>query len=225
MCLFVAIEGIDGSGKGTQAALLQSRLTSDGDAVDVVSFPRYGQTRFGRAVGNYLNGEFGALETVHPLLASLLFSGDRFESKALIDEALRENDVLICDRYVASNVAHQCARLEGDERQSLRSWIEQTEYEVYGLPRADLTVLFDLPASAAQELVAGKPPRDYTSHIADIHEADQQYLERVRETYCELARHDGSWCRIDLVASGRLRPVDEIARDVYEVVTRKLNAT
>src|SRR3712207_3314277 len=105
--MLIAIEGIDGSGKGTQARLLRERCRAAGLSAALISFPRYAETRFGRAVGKFLNGRFGTLDQVSPFLAALLYAGDRFESRTLLRESLFANDVVVLNRYVASNVAHQ----------------------------------------------------------------------------------------------------------------------
>ena len=154
--MLVAIEGIDGSGKGTQAELLRQRLSSGGMSATVISFPRYRETRFGAAIGDYLNGRFGTLEQIHPLLASLLFAGDRLESLPVLLSAIDEHNVVILDRYVASNVAHQGARCSQEERDGVVQFIEQVEHDVYGLPKSHLTILLDLPVSKAVELVQRK---------------------------------------------------------------------
>src|SRR5947209_2867214 len=85
----------------------------------LLSFPRYQATLFGRAVGDFLNGRFGSLEEVHPFLVSLLFAGDRFESKSVLLDAIETHDVVVLDRYVYSNVAHQASKCEGAERAEL----------------------------------------------------------------------------------------------------------
>jgi len=210
----IAIEGIDGSGKGTQSALLVEHLRQTGHRVALLSFPRYEQTRFGAAIGDFLNGRFGELNTVHPQLAALLFAGDRFESKDVILKAAAENEVVVFDRYVASNVAHQAAKLDGPERSQLIRWIEAIEYEVYGVPRVGLTILLDLPAAAAQRLIAEKARRSYTDKTADLHEEDAGYLEQVRLVYRTLAEQNASWVRIDCTVDGTIRPADEITAQV-----------
>ena len=73
--MLIAIEGIDGSGKGTQARRLVDQLASEDVTTALLSFPRYDDTRFGSLIGDYLNGRYGNLEQVHPMLASLLFAG------------------------------------------------------------------------------------------------------------------------------------------------------
>ena len=219
--MLVAIEGIDGSGKGTQAQRLASVLERSGLRVRLLSFPRYRDTAFGRRVGEFLNGKFGALNQVHPLLVSLLFAGDRFESMPLLLEAITTNDVVILDRYVASNVAHQAAKVDGEERRELRAWIEQLEYGLYALPRPDLVILFDLPADQAQELIARKQQRSYTDRAADLQEADGPYLERVRQVYLQLAADDPAWRTISVVHDGRMRTIEEIGTEV-EAAARAL---
>ncbi len=216
--MLVAIEGIDGSGKGTQALRLCERLQSAGALVELLSFPRYEATRFGKAIGEFLNGRFGALDSVHPLLASLLFAGDRFESREILQKAMEDCDVVVLDRYVASNIAHQVAKLQGTEREELREWVETLEYNIFGLPRPDLVLLLDLPAAEAQKLIAKKSARSYTDKAADLHEADGSYLAAVREVYRELAVDQPAWQIVPCIQDGALRTIDDIGNEIFEIV-------
>jgi dTMP kinase len=222
--MLIAIEGIDGSGKGTQTRLLQQRLVAEGRTAALLSFPRYADTLFGGLIGGYLNGRLGTLDQVHPLLAALLFAGDRFESRDVLQAACEAHDVVILDRYVASNIAHQGARaaalvgrLEKPSygEDELTALIEQIEYGIFGLPRADLTILLDIPAESAAELIARKKPRDYTEQAADLHEADLGYLDSVRQMYRRLAEGKPDWRIIPVVDSGEVRPIAEIAEDIH----------
>lgn len=225
MGLLVAIEGIDGSGKGTQAALLHQRLQQAGRRSALFSFPRYQQTHFGRMVGQFLNGRFGNLDEADPFLVSLLYAGDRLESKAILQQALDEYDVVICDRFVPSNIAHQGAKLTGPARQELIDWILTVEHEVYGLPRPDAVLFLELPVPQAQELIACKARRAYTDQVADLQEADGQYLEAVRQVYLELAAREPGWQRIPSTDNGTLRSVEDIGRNVFDAVERLLAQT
>lgn len=217
MSVLIAIEGIDGSGKGTQAARLHAHCLSQGLKSTMLSFPRYQQTRFGQKVGDFLNGEFGTLDTVHPLLVSLLFAGDRFESRELIEQSLADHDVVVCDRYVASNVAHQGAKVSEGERAELIEWIQQLEFSIYKLPAPQLTLFLDLPVKFAQQLIASKSYRSYTDKAADLQEADANYLGRVRSVYQELSQSPG-WKTISCLDGQQLRSVDEIALAIANAV-------
>ncbi len=216
--MLIALEGIDGSGKGTQALLLQERLVAAGCRSQLLSFPRYDETLFGKSIGDFLNGRFGALDEVNPFLVSLLYAGDRFESRDLLLKAIAENDVLVIDRFVASNVAHQGAKLDEDECEEFAEWIGKIEHEVFQLPRPDLVVLLDLPADQAQQLIARKQARGYTDKAADIQEADQLYLAKVRDVYLRLSSREPNWHRVDCYRDGNMRSIDDISAEIWRVV-------
>ena len=219
MARLIAIEGIDGSGKGTQARRLVDRLKQTGCRAALISFPRYEATFFGKAVAAFLNGKFGGLNEVSPFFASLLFALDRFESRPLLASALAESDVVVLDRYVASNVAHQAGRLEPAERDELRDSIHHVEYDLFQLPRPELTLLLDVSAVVAQRQIAGKPPRAYTDRPADIQEADADYLARVREVYLQLAETEPGWSVTRCESASGVRSIDDIADEVWRIVT------
>ncbi|MEY3173933.1 MAG: Thymidylate kinase [Planctomycetota bacterium] len=219
MGVLIAIEGIDGAGKGTQAAKLTGSLRELGLRVDSLQFPRYAATTFGRSIADFLNGRFGALDQVHPLLASVLYAGDRFESRGLLLQMLEDNDVLVLDRYVGSNLAHQAAKLSGQERADLMDWVEQVEYGVFQLPRPRLTILIDMSSQMSRELVARKGTRDYTQQQADLHESDLPYLEKVRRCYLALSHSRLDWRTVHgLAEDGRLRTVEEVSADILQLV-------
>ncbi|MFV0446328.1 MAG: thymidylate kinase [Planctomycetaceae bacterium] len=213
--VLISIEGIDGSGKGTQAQRLVDFLSAAGWRAALLGFPRYSETFFGARIGEFLNGHFGGLDQVSPLLAALLFAGDRFESRSRLQQLLETHDVVVLDRYVASNVAHQAAKLDGPDRQQLIAQIEQLEFSIYGLPRPDRVLLLDIPAAVSRKLVARKARRDYTAAEADLQEADTDYQERVRQLYRDLATGDDSWRTVSVVnEQGELRGIDDIAAEL-----------
>jgi dTMP kinase len=216
----VAIEGIDGSGKGTQATLLRDALTNEGVSCGLIAFPRYDATTFGRTIARYLNGEFGELATVGPHFAALLYAGDRFESLPLIQSEMESRDVLIFDRYVPSNIAHQAAKLPAAEREPFIAWVEAIEYGVYRLPRPDVIIWLDMPVATAQELIARKPKRRYTAKAADLHEADGEYLTQTAEVYRQVAMSDRSWHVISCCEGSMLRAADSLNHEILVGVVR-----
>ena len=224
MAYLIAIEGIDGSGKGTQAQRLCERFSASGKNAALVSFPRYSETLFGKAVGDFLNGRFGTLKEVSPFLASLLYAGDRLESRDFLLKTLTENEVVILDRYTASNLAHQGSKLEGEERREIVDWIRRIEYEIYQLPRPDLVVLLDLPVLEAQQLIATKQARSYTEKAADLQEADTAYLIEVRNVYLELSEEESNWCKIECCRNSAVRSIEEIGEEIWNVVNGRRDA-
>jgi len=215
MSVLVTIEGIDGSGKGTQATRLVEAMRMSGRRCELLSFPRYRETEFGRKIGDFLNGRFGQLDQVNPFLVSLLFAGDRLESKPILLQALSENDLVVCDRYVASNVAHQGAKVNLKDRKELTAWIHHVEHALYGLPHPDRTLFLNLPVQRAAELIALKSQRTYTERVADIQEADADYLQQVHDIYMELSASNSNWHRIDCLDGNELKSVDQIATEVW----------
>ena len=223
MATLIAIEGIDGAGKGTQAGRLVSALREMGLRVDTLQFPRYSSTTFGSAIGDFLNGKFGSLNEVHPQLAAVLYAGDRFESRELLMRMIDDNDVVVLDRFVGSNLAHQSAKLEGAARTTLVEWIEKIEYGVFHLPRPTLTVLIDMSSQMSRELVSRKAARDYTEQEADLQESDLPYLERVRRCYLALAHSRLDWRTVHgLDDAGSLRTIDDVGEEIRRLVCEHL---
>src|SRR5207245_743402 len=148
----IAIEGIDGSGKRTQVELLTTALGERGHSVFATGFPQY-DSWFGKMVGQFLNGELGPLKSVDPHFSALLYAGDRFEAKAKLEAALSNGQIVLVDRYIGSNLAHQTARVDTTKRAAFQEWIEHLEYGIYGLPKEDLVLYLHVPAAEAQKLV------------------------------------------------------------------------
>lgn len=225
MNTLIAIEGIDGAGKGTQAAQLVERLREAGYSSTCIQFPRYSETTFGTAIGDFLNGRFGDLDTVHPQLAAVLYAGDRFESRTVLQRARDQHDVVVLDRFTGSNLAHQAAKLNGEERLELMAWIDHVEHVVFGLPRPQLNVLIDISSDWSRQLVSLKGERDYTDREADIQESNLPYLERVRACYLTLAERRDDWSTVKSLGDDGLRSIAEINREIFNLVQPVVTAT
>jgi dTMP kinase len=216
----IAFEGIDGSGKRTQMDLLHNLFAAGGGGHSVHStgFPQY-ESWFGRMVGQFLNGDFGPLEAVDPHFTALLYAGDRFEAKPKLEAALNNGQIVLVDRYIGSNLAHQTARVPPDKQAEFRRWIKHLEYGIYGLPREDRIVYLRVPPREAQALVAKKSERAYTSSKQDILEANLRHLELAAAMYDLLAR-ESPWVTIECfdAARGAMRAPKEIAQEVLAAV-------
>ncbi len=216
--ILIAIEGIDGSGKRTQVELLEKSLVAGGHAVYSTGFPQY-DSWFGKMVGQFLNGDFGALETVDPHFSALLYAGDRFEAKPRLEAALNEGKIVLADRYIGSNLAHQTARVSAEARPAFISWIEHLEYDIYGLPRETLVLYLQVPPRQAQELVSRKSARSYTKDKQDLLEASLRHLEDAAAMYDQLASRP-NWVTIPCFNEerGAIRPQNHIAAKIQTVV-------
>ena len=214
----IAVEGIDGSGKQTQVRLLVRELESRGHQVLSTGFPHY-DSWFGQMVGQFLNGDFGPLDAVDPHFTALLYAGDRFECKRPIVAALESGGVVLADRYVGSNLAHQSARTAPEKRAEFRAWIEHLEYNIYELPKEDLVLYLRLPPHEAQTLVARKSTRKYTDAAHDILESNIRHLQDAAAMY-DLLAHGSNWKTIECfdAAKQMIRSPEEIAAEILAAV-------
>lgn len=215
----IALCGIDGTGKTLQAAILKERAVALGRRVETMDFPCY-KKFFGRLAARYLRGEFGEeAGEVSPYLAALPFACDRWQAAPVLRAWLEEAALVICNRYVPANLAHQGAKIASDEeRRPFLKWVEELEYDVLGLPRPDLHVLLDMPATLAGSLIERKEEREYLKNGRDIHESDAAYLAATREVYVQLAEETPNWLRVDCAPCGALLAPEEIAEQVWEGV-------
>jgi len=214
--MIIAIEGIDGVGKGTQSKLLYDCLINEGHKASLISFPDYSGF-FGQMVGEYLNGKFGTIDVIHPKLAAILYALDRWQKFKERDNLLSD-DYLILDRYVPSNLAHHAAKLKGGERTDLINWISELEYDILGLPRPDLVIVLDADTKLAESQVLKKKSRKYTSLAKDLHESDPVYLEEVRKVFLHLCSANESYTRIECDAEGKMKSIEEISQEIRRAV-------
>jgi len=222
---FIVLEGIDGSGKRTQLEALARTFSRKGIDFSQISFPNY-EGFFGKLVAQFLNGEFGPLAAVDPHFSALLYAGDRMESKPSIEAALVSGKILLADRYIASNLAHQGARVPREKRAEFLVWLRDLEYGVYALPPEDLVIYLRLPVTEAHHLIGQKSARDYTKLRRDLQEADIAHLEAAAEVYDELARQS-NWLTIECfdAASGVLRAAPAIHEEILASVEARLAYT
>ncbi len=221
---FIVLEGIDGSGKRTQLEALAREFSRKGMAFTQVSFPNYSGF-FGKLVAQFLNGEFGPLAAVDPHFSALLYAGDRVESKPAIEAALESGKLVLADRYVASNLAHQGARVPREKRAEFLAWLKQLEYEVHALPAEDLIIYLRVPVAEAHRLVGEKGARDYTKSRRDLQEADVAHLAAAGQVYDELARQP-NWITIECfdVGSGSLRAPAAIHEEILAAVEARIHS-
>ena len=224
--MLIVLEGLDGAGKSTQLKMVTSYLSSLGRKVEYLHFPRYDAPVYGELIAKYLRGEFGAIDQVHPQLVALLFAEDRHAAAELIRNWTDQGRAVVLDRYVYSNIAFQCAKLDPAEAGVLRDWILDLEYEYYDIPKPDLNLFLDVPIGFVDARLHDSRTggdRSYLQGKSDIHEADIAFQVRVRELYREQCGRDRNFIRIDCSdAEGRMLPASDIFRRIRNEINARL---
>ena len=220
MSLLLAIEGADGAGKATAAENVRAALDARGYAAAVISFPRYRDTVGGMVLGDFLAGRMRVHVSVKA--AAVLYGLDRLESVPFVAEAAARNDILIFDRYIASNMAYQASKVAPNEAAEMMGWIFRLETEMFGVLPPDLSIYLDTPLDEARRLMLLKARRSYTDEAFDQYEADTALQAAVRQNYAEMTRSGlaGPWRVVQTKADDVLRPPLQIADEITDHVAR-----
>jgi dTMP kinase len=202
----VVIEGLDGAGKRTLTDGLCAALDAAGASTARLAFPRYDDDVHAELARDALYGRLGDLsDSVHGM--AVLFALDRRAAVPVLADLLAAHDVLIVDRYVASNAAYNAARLHQDASGEVVAWVRELEIERFGLPVPDLQLLLQVPQSVAAARAAGRA-RTEAGRDRDAYESDDALQARTAAVYAQLAA--ASWLSEWEVVDGAA-PVDAAA--------------
>ena len=183
--MLVVIEGLDGAGKRTLTRGLRRGLEASGASVAALAFPRYGQSVTADLAHEALHGDHGDLaSSVHAM--AVLFALDRAGAKERIADLRARHDVVVLDRYVASNAAYSAARLHQDAAGPVVSWVGELEFGRLGLPEPDRQILLDVPVGMAAARAAQRAERD-AGRARDAYERDDGLQQRTAAVYAGLA--------------------------------------
>ena len=221
--MLIVLEGLDGAGKSTQVKRLKEYLQQRCGSLEYIHFPRYEAPVYGDLITRFLKGEFGSIEAVHPQLVALLFAEDRHGAAPAMREALARRKTVLLDRYVYSNIAYQCAKLQDlQERRRLRDWIFNTEYGHFELPEPDLNLFLDVPIGFVEQSLTHHregQDRNYLAGAQDIHEASIAFQQAVRDMYVAETARDPKFRRIDCSGTrGEMLPPDDIFDKIQAAV-------
>ncbi len=219
---FLVIEGIDGSGKGTQVELLVRRLKALKVPVETIGFPEYGKPS-AYFIEQYLRGSYGDIHFLGSRLPSVFFALDRFEASFKIRDWLKRGKVVIADRYLASNLGHQGGKIKNTtERRAFIKWLYNFEYGILKIPKPDMSIILDLTAKIAYKLIGKKSRRHYLrGRKRDAHEMSEKYLHDSRRAYLEVARiFPKEFKIINCMRAGRLMTIAEIHEIIFKAMRR-----
>jgi dTMP kinase len=212
----IVLEGLDGSGKGTQSRYLADNLEKAGKKVRLIDFPKYGSDG-ASLVELYLQGGLGGKpEDTGAYAASMFFAADRYVSfrQDWQKDWMDPDTVVIANRYTTANAYHQLSKIERAEWDGFLAWLWDFEYEKLGLPAPDRVILVDVPQSVSEANVEKRSLE--TGVKKDIHEKDREYLHRCREAALYVAETCG-WTVISCAdEKGNQYPVETIGRSIEE---------
>jgi dTMP kinase len=203
--VLIAIEGVDGAGKRTLSQGLRAAFEAGGRSVATLAFPRYGQSVAADVAAEALHGQHGDLASSVYAMA-MLFALDRAGATAQIRELCAGHDVVILDRYVASNAAYSAARLHQDADGEVVDWVHQIEYHRLQLPAPDWQVLLGVSTELAGQRARQRADED-ASRSRDAYERDDEIQQRTGAVYAGLAAagFGGRWLVVEAdVDPGRL---------------------
>lgn len=221
----IVIEGGDGSGKATQTKLLQKHLQDNKLPYKTLSFPQYKNTFFGKTIARILKGEIAPLKNMNPYLFSMVYAMDRAEAKDKMYQWLNNGRIVVLDRYVSSNMAHQTGRLPKKEQSKFLKWLDELEYKINNVPREDIVIFLHVPYKTTLFLMQNKN-RKKGSHTkgsqSDLAEQDTEYLKKAEEVYLSLYKKFSHWEIVECTnTDNTMRTREEIHEEIVDVLRKK----
>ena len=183
--MLIAIEGVDGAGKNTLTRGLRAGFEAAGRSVTSLAFPRYHRSVPADLAAEALHGGHGDLSSSVYAMA-VLFALDRADAKAEIERLRSAHDVVILDRYVASNAAYSAARLHQGVDGDVVAWVRELEFERFGIPAPDWQVLLAVPTELAGQRAQRRAAAD-AERARDAYERDDGLQRRTNDAYAALA--------------------------------------
>lgn len=216
--MFVVIDGIDGSGKWTQISLVAQELEKRGKKVKILDFPRYWE-KSAFLVEKYLNGEYG--KNISAKQASIFYAVDRFQSYHDNKQNFEEYDYILSNRYVSANMIHQAGKISDEtEKQDFLDWLEDLEYNIFGIPKPDKTIFLNVSPEMSQKLVLKKQEREYLKwgKKMDLHEEDKNHLENAHAAAIQIVKNNPEWVKIDCEKNSEMREISEITENILQEI-------
>ena len=220
MSKLIIMEGLDGSGKSTQTALLEEYFEQQGIAYKKIKLPDY-DSPSSTLVRQYLGGEFGKnADDVNAYAAGAFYAVDRFASYKLKWKDDYENGTLIlADRYATSNLIYQMEKTPREEWDGFIEWSADFEYRKIGIPEPDLVIFLDMPVAISQRLMTSRYQGDEGKK--DVHEANVAFLEKCRESALYAAEKQG-WTVISCAEGNQPLSIEAIHSRVVATVKKEL---
>lgn len=218
--IFIALDGLDASGKHTQSELLCDSFNKNGIKYRCVSFPTYDE-KYSAMIKLYLSGAFGDdPKAVNAYAASSFFAVDRYASYMLDwKKDHDEGTVILADRYTTANAVHQLSKLPKEEWDKFLGWLMHYEFDLLGLPSPDLVIYLSVSPELSAKTAAKRA--NETGVSRDIHEKSKDHLIKSYEA-AQYACDKLGWKRINCEKDGTMRNKEEIHKEILSYVAETL---
>ena len=216
--LIIIESGSDASGKATQTNKLFEKLSKENNNIRKVEYPNY-DSESSSLVKMYLRGDFGKNPSdVDPYIASTFYAADRYASfKTEWEDFYNNGGIVIADRYTTSNMVHQASKMDEKDRDKYLDWLVDYEFNLYKIPKPDCVIFLDVPIDFSQKLMENRKNKITGEDKKDIHESDIEYLRKSYNNALYIA-NKYNWEKIDCVKDGKLRSIDDIHDEIYNIV-------
>lgn len=220
--LIIIESGSDASGKATQSNRLYERLINEGKQCMKITFPDYNSDS-SALVKMYLNGDFGKdPNDVNPYVSSTFYAVDRYASyKTKWGEFYNNGGIIISDRYTTSNMVHQAAKINNDEKEKFLDWLYDLEFNIYGIPKPDEIIFLDVDPEVSQELMKDRKNKFTGEEAKDIHESNKEYLINSYNNSLYIA-DKYNWKVIKCCKNNELRTIEDINDEIYDNIKKYL---
>ena len=230
---FIVMEGVDGSGKATQAKLLAEALRKKGYKAEKIDLPQYGNGS-AAMVENYLKGMYGSAEEVGPYRGSIFYAIDRYDISFKIKKWLNEGKIVIADRYVASNIGHQGGKLIKNKKawNKYISWLHDLEYRLFNIPKPDYTFILkispELSMQMSNKITDKEKQKRRNAYLGnhrkqDIHEVDKKHLANGLKSYLAISKkYPKEYKIIECEEKGNFLPLDVIHQKIIKLIEEKI---
>lgn len=221
MTKLIIIEGLDGSGKSTQTALLEKYFSDSQIDYKKIKLPDY-DSPSSTLVNMYLGGEFGkSADDVNAYAAGAFYAVDRFASyKLKWGSDYKRGTLILADRYATSNLIYQMEKIPCSQWDEYIDWSTDFEYNKIGIPKPDLVIFLDMPVEVSQKLMTYRYNGD--ENKKDVHEANVEFLNRCRESAFYAAKKQG-WKIVECSDGASPKSVEDIHKSIVEIIEKELN--
>lgn len=207
----IVFEGSDGVGKTTQTGLFLKRLEKLNKKVETIKFPQYEENYFGGYIRECLDGKYGDFANEDPSFTSILYAFDRHESRDKLNGWLKDDRVIVADRYTSANQIHQGGKIKDSKKRDIfLNWLDKMEFEILSLPKPNLVIYLHVPFEISMKLLRNRGKK------LDVVENNPNYLKNSIDSAEGLSKKNKNWHRIDCAPNGDLLPINIIHEKVWK---------